>query len=276
MWKGCSTNALTEALAFSMALRVSLCSFNHGFDLPAFARNLPVYPPCQCHNLGAFLYAGIGRVGVDLFLLSVQEFGGLGDVRHVGGGDHDSMNQFAVPIRADLRLHREYHWLPFFVWSHPIYSRRHQAAAQRHLGVELSLGTAVKLGPGAIQISETAIVIEQRYLHEIRLAATRHRGVGKPSAFMTFISRRLTVFLPLLFSIDVPTYLTDDSGHKPLCYRFGLRYSAKYPGRILKIFRSRSLLYAKEFPVAGCWRKRHWIRCPCYVNPRSGHLIGGP
>lgn len=57
-----------------------LRAFGHAFDLPAFARNLPVDLLCQCHDLGALLHPGVAGVGVDLLLLSMQQFCGLGDV----------------------------------------------------------------------------------------------------------------------------------------------------------------------------------------------------
>ena len=84
-----------------------LCAFGHAFNLPAFACNLPVDLPFQGHNLGALFHAGIAGVGVDLLLLPVQQFRRLGDVCHVGGGDHDGMHQLAVPIRPDVRFHPE-------------------------------------------------------------------------------------------------------------------------------------------------------------------------
>jgi hypothetical protein len=44
---------------------------------------------------------------VDLLLLSMQEFCGLGDIGHVGRSDHHGMHQLAVPIRANVRFHPE-------------------------------------------------------------------------------------------------------------------------------------------------------------------------
>jgi len=65
------------------------------------------------HDLRTLLHAGVARVGVDLLLRSVQPFGGLGDVRYIDGGDHDGVNELAVPIRTDVRFHPEIPWVAF-------------------------------------------------------------------------------------------------------------------------------------------------------------------
>jgi hypothetical protein len=76
-------------------------------DDPAFARDLPGDLPLQRHDLRPFLHTGVACVSVDLFLLSMQQFRCLGDVRDIRRCDHDGVNQFSVPIRADVGFHPE-------------------------------------------------------------------------------------------------------------------------------------------------------------------------
>ena len=81
--------------------------FGHGFDQPAFARDLPVDLALQRHDLRALLHAGVARVGMHLLLLAVQEFRGLRDVGDVRRRRDHGVHQLAVPVRADVRFHPE-------------------------------------------------------------------------------------------------------------------------------------------------------------------------
>lgn len=114
MWKGCSTKALTEALAYSAALSVSFSgSSSISLILPRLMEILQSIFRAQRDDFPAIFHSCVAGDGVNLGFLTVEEFAGFGDVRNVGGGDHDGVDKSAVPAGADVGFHSEMSFVAF-------------------------------------------------------------------------------------------------------------------------------------------------------------------
>ncbi len=61
----------------------------------------------QCHDLRAFLHAGVAGIGVHLGLSAEQQGDSLGEVGDVRRRDDDRVHEFAVPVYADAGFQSE-------------------------------------------------------------------------------------------------------------------------------------------------------------------------
>ncbi len=69
----------------------------------------------QAVKLGYVALAGVRRIASHPGLLTMQQITQHLRIVYVSRRGHHRMHALGLAIRADMRLHAEYHWLPFLV-----------------------------------------------------------------------------------------------------------------------------------------------------------------